>query len=67
MSKSGDALRTVRKQVGLTRKELGMLAGVSPEAVYLIESGRRPNPGIETMKALMGAMGYRIRYEQGTD
>src|SRR5262249_14124528 len=53
---AGGRLRALREQRGWTRRELSELAGVSQEAIYTHERGRkRPRP--DTLRRLAGALG----------
>lgn len=50
-------LRQEREKKGISQPELARMSGVSQQAISLIESGERKNPGIETMSALAAALG----------
>lgn len=48
----GQAIRTVRRQVGLSQKELAEAAGIDQSYLSMIESGQRANPGTRIMARL---------------
>lgn len=50
------ALRRMRTTRGLTQRELGQLAGISPNTVLLIETGRR-GAYSRTVRKLASALG----------
>ena len=56
MSLFGDELRRLRRGAGLSQETLAARAGLSPEAVSLLERGRR-SPRLTTMRLLAEAMG----------
>lgn len=41
-------------------RELDKLAGLTPCHISLIESGRRPNPESETLRAIAGVLGISL-------
>lgn len=51
----GEELRRLRRQSGLSQETLAARAGLSPEAVSLLERGRR-SPRLTTMRLLADAM-----------
>ena len=53
-------LRQEREKAGLGQVELARRSGVSQQAISLIESGERKNPGIETLNALAVALGCAL-------
>lgn len=55
----GGALRARRRRVGLSRSDVANLAGITYEAVRLIETGQR-TPGDRTLKALSDALGCTV-------
>ena len=55
MSLFGDELRRLRRRAGLSQESLAARAGLSPEAVSLLERGRR-SPRLTTMRLLAEAM-----------
>jgi transcriptional regulator with XRE-family HTH domain len=52
-----DWLRTQRAQRNLTREALAARANLSPQAIFLIETGRVRNPWRQTRERLMKALG----------
>ena len=50
-----DKLRSLRKEKGLSRKDLGQLAGISHRTIEKYEQGTR-NPGLEAMMKLATAL-----------
>lgn len=62
----GANLRKIREERGLTQTELGRISGVSPSLISLIESGRRNNPSMTTLRALekgLGKPAVRLAYD----
>ena len=53
----GDHLRGLRKQAGLSQRELAMQAGIDFTYLSKIENGRVAPPGEATMRALARALG----------
>ncbi len=58
MSQFGDELRRLRRSSGLSQEMLAARAGLSPEAVSLLERGRR-SPRMTTMRLLGDALRLR--------
>ena len=58
MSLFGDELRRLRRRSGLSQETLASRAGLSPEAVSLLERGRR-SPRMTTMRMLADALRLR--------
>ncbi len=54
-SYTGDRIRQLRKEKGLTQKQLGDLCGMADSAIRRYESGRQ-NPKIETLKKIASAL-----------
>ena len=54
---SGEKLRDLRDQLGLTRDQLAEKSGVPARTIQDIETGKIKNPGIETLKPLLVALG----------
>jgi len=54
---SGERLRDLRDQLGLTRDQLAEKSGVPARTIQDIETGKIKNPGIETLKPLLIALG----------
>ena len=57
MSAFGKLLRQYRQERGLTLRELGERAKMSPVYIIDIEKGRRPAPSKELMRRLVRALG----------
>lgn len=53
----GDLLRRYRIDAGLTQASLAEKAGLSEQAISLLERGTRRRPRVETVEALAGALG----------
>lgn len=49
-------LRTLREAAGLTQAELAEASGVGQSAISLIEAGKRPAPGWDTVVKLAKAL-----------
>jgi len=56
----GQAIRAVRKQAGLSQKELADAAGIDQSYMSMIESGQRRNPGTRIMARLAQALQVSI-------
>lgn len=63
-----DLLKTVRKGLGLSQKELARRAGVSHRLWAEVERGERPNVSLETALRMLSEVGVSIRLTdpQGT-
>lgn len=57
---NGKKLREMRKASGKTLREISYEADVTENAIILIETGKTPSPGIETLIALARAIGCKI-------
>lgn len=62
----GENIRRIRKDRGLTLKELGELVGVSEAYIRAYESGRR-NPKPSSLEALANALGVNIEVLSNSD
>jgi transcriptional regulator with XRE-family HTH domain len=56
----GQAIRAVRRQVGLSQKELAEAAGIDQSYLSMIEAGQRSNPGTRIMARLAQALHVSI-------
>jgi transcriptional regulator with XRE-family HTH domain len=56
-----DLLKTARKGLGLTQKELARRAGVSHRLWAEVERGERPNVSLETALRMLSEVGVGIR------
>lgn len=56
----GPLLKSARRQLGLSRKELASRAGVSPRLVAELERGQRPNVSLESALKLLNLAGISI-------
>ena len=52
----GIKLRQLRRQLGLTQRQLGTLCGVGGTTISMIEHGKRL-PGRETLRRLQAVLG----------
>lgn len=57
-----NAMIKVRKERGLTQKQLSELTGISQADISRIENGTR-NPSLEMIKRLATGMGMRLKLE----
>ena len=55
----GEAIKTIRKQQGLTQKELAKFAGISPSALTYYEKNQR-TPSIKALKSIAKALNVSI-------
>jgi HTH-type transcriptional regulator/antitoxin HipB len=62
----GAALRDMRKQQGLTQRELGRRVGLDQKKVSLIENGN-PNIRVDSLLRLLSALGAGITVRVKTD
>ena len=56
----GQAIRTIREQVGLSQKDLADAVGIDQSYMSMIESGQRSNPGTRIMARLSQALQVSI-------
>ena len=54
---TGNKIKEFRDQAGLTREKLSEVSGIPISTIQDIESGITKNPGIETIKPLLVALG----------
>jgi transcriptional regulator with XRE-family HTH domain len=52
-------LKRIRKQKGVTQRELSEASGVDPATISLVETGKR-QPKIETLESLARALGVEV-------
>ena len=57
----GNKLRTVREERGLSQRELAQRAGVSTNAISLIERDEN-SPSVSTLQNLAGALNVKMSY-----
>jgi len=57
----GSRLRGLRKERDLSQRELAVLAGLSPNAISLIERGEI-SPSVATLQRLAGALSVRVSF-----
>lgn len=62
----GAALRDMRKQRGLTQRELGRRVGLDQKKVSLIENGN-PNIRVDSLLRLLSALGAGITVQVKAD
>lgn len=53
---TGENIKKIRKEKGLTQRELGELSGISQKQIGLYEQGKR-NPKIETLEKIAKGLG----------
>lgn len=58
----GDNIRKLRNERGISQDKLSKLAGLAFHTITKIESGSTPNPTIETVKKIAGALGVSVDY-----
>lgn len=58
----GDLLRTRRKQLGLTRSYVAVLADLSSRQLLAWEAGRG-NPSFRQLQAVLAALGFSLKVE----
>jgi transcriptional regulator with XRE-family HTH domain len=56
----GQAIRSIRKEAGLSQKELAQAAGIDQSYLSMIESGQRRNPGTRIISRLALALRVSI-------
>lgn len=61
----GEAVRSRRKQLGLTQLELSALAGCGPVFVYDLESGRKATLRLDKLLDVLGVLGLQLALEAG--
>ena len=57
----GRSLRDARRAAGLTQAEVATAAGVSREAISVLENGHR-NARLETLNAVLHELGYELAF-----
>lgn len=60
MAGLADRLREARERAGLSARALDERAEITPGHTTLIESGRRENPAVETIRKLAAALGVSL-------
>ncbi len=56
----GQAIRSIRQEVGVTQKNLAQAAGIEQSYLSMIESDQRPNPGTKVTARLAQALQVSI-------
>ncbi len=59
-SKIGKNLKKIRQEKSISQDRLSKLADLSLNTVVTIESGANPNPTIETLTKIAGALDVRV-------
>jgi transcriptional regulator with XRE-family HTH domain len=59
---AGSRVAAARRRLGWSKEALAFHSGLSWAAISQIESGRRPNPRLDTLFALAGALGVSVDY-----
>ena len=62
---TGERIKKLREAAGISQGELGEKSGVDPSYISLLETGRRPNPGVETLRRIAPVLGTSIAYLAG--
>ena len=60
-SRIGRALRSARRDAGMTQAELAAVASVSREAVSMLENGQR-SARVGTLNAILSGLGYELAF-----
>ncbi|MBO6577241.1 MAG: helix-turn-helix transcriptional regulator [Rhodothermales bacterium] len=58
----GPVIRFHRKRAGLSRRELGLLAGLSQSSIYEVEHGKE-TARLDTILKLLDALNIQMRFE----
>lgn len=58
------AVRSRRRQLGLTQVETAELAGVAARTVHAVEAGKE-TVRLDALLAVLGALGLQLRLERG--
>ena len=57
----GENIKKIRKEKGLTQKELGKISGINEAQIRRYElGGKNSNPKVETIKKIADALGVKI-------
>ena len=56
----GSAFRRLRKKAGLSMEQIALEAGLHPYTIASIETGRKTNPQLYTITAVLKVLGYRL-------
>ena len=59
---TGAKIKEIRKQKGLTQKQLGDLCGMADSAIRRYENGNA-NPSLRTLQRLAEGMGMKLKLE----
>jgi transcriptional regulator with XRE-family HTH domain len=62
---NGQRLHDLRDAAGLTQFELAVRAGVRPETISRIESGKTTDPPVRVVTGLASALGCTVDYLLG--
>jgi HTH-type transcriptional regulator/antitoxin HipB len=65
MQALAQAVRTQRKQLGLTQHDVSALAGCGPVFVYDVESGRKPTLRLDKLLDVLNVLGLQLTLESG--
>lgn len=65
MSLLGDRVRILREQKGWSQQDLADRANLDSSYISLLETGRRKNPGFETLLKIARALGTSLSYLAG--
>lgn len=63
---NGEKIREMRDSLGWSRELLSEKSGIPSRTIQDIETGQTSNPGIETLKPLLKAMGIKGSSQNGS-
>lgn len=58
----GQAIKSRRKELGITQSHLAELAGISPNTEYKLERGQI-NPSLDIMNKILDVLGLELKLE----
>ena len=65
MTVTGERIKRLREAAGMSQGELAEKSGVDPSYISLLETGKRPNPGVETLRRIAPVLGTTLAYLAG--
>ena len=63
----GKRLKQLREIQGLSVYELAKRAEISHAIIFFIESGKRPSPGLKTLRAIARGLGTSVGFLVGDE
>ena len=62
MENFGQVIQRIRKNIGMTQKELSEISGISYSYLTKLEIGENANPSLDTIEKIIKALGVKLYF-----